>query len=230
MKNGYELKTQIESGPVTSQQIMSVLESTAGGDTERWNLSSQDLAQRYNAMWMLARCVVNLEKPVVGPGELLCQTCHRDFNGILFYRDFDLYLNGQKLGEAVQAWIVSDITSRKMLKLNDMPGFEMPPCQQPRETQIAKLKTPRELVEAGTYEVTRDDIDINGHMNNSRYLSAAQSVLDRDFPVRNFQTGFLKETRLGQRINLLKADTDKGIHVRGIHDNGAACFDVLFFK
>lgn len=229
MKSYFETKTVIDESTLTAQQIMSILESAAGGDTSRWEVSTEQLAERFSAVWMIARCVVNLDKPITGPGELICRTCHRGFNGILAFRDFDLLFDGEKIGTVVQAWIISDIATRKMLRPENIPGFVLPDSEDPRDTLISKLKAPKELTRVGSYTVLESDIDANGHMNNSRYLSAAQSLLGEDFKVSGFQVGFLKESMLGDNITLYRADTDGGIHIRGCHDNGTACFDVLFF-
>ena len=230
MKSYYELTLNIDETTLSAQQIMSILEAAANGDTARWELTFKEIAKRFNAFWMLARCAVKLNAPIKGPGELTCRTCHRGFNGVLAYRDFDLLLNGEKIGEVVQAWIISDIATRKMLRPDNLPGFVLPECEEPRDTQLSKLKVPKELAKVGSYTVSQSDIDGNGHMNNSRYLSAAQAVLGNDFEVCDFQVGFLKESMLGDRISLYRADTDSGIHVRGCHDNGTACFDVFFFR
>lgn len=229
MKSYFETKTVIGEKTLSAREIMSVLEAAAGGDTSRWEVSTQELAERFGAVWMIARCVVKLDKPVTGPGELICRTCHRGFNGILAYRDFDLFLNGDKIGTVVQAWIISDITTRKMLRPDNIPGFVLPESEDPRDTLISKLKAPKELTRVGSYTVSQSDIDTNGHMNNSRYLSAAQNLLEENFKACDFQVGFLKESMLGDRISLYRANTDDGIHIRGCHDNGTACFDVLFF-
>lgn len=229
MKNYFEYSMDIGDETLSAREIMLVLQSSANGDTARWELTFEEIAKRYSAFWMLARCVVNLDRPVTGPGQLTCRTCHRGFNGILFYRDFDLLMNGEKIGEAVQAWIITDIASRKMLKPDNMPGFVLPECEEPRDTQIAKLKVPKELKSVGSYTVSEADIDGNGHMNNTRYLSVAQAVIGDNFKAQSFQVGFLKESMLGDRISLYRADTDAGVHIRGCHDNGTACFDVLFF-
>ena len=229
MKSYFETKTVIGNRALTSRDIMSILESAAGGDTERWEVSTEQMARRFGAVWMIARCVVKLDKPITGPGELVCRTCHRGFNGILAYRDFDLFFDGEKTGTVVQAWIISDIATRKMLRPDNIPGFLLPDSEDPRDTQIVKLKTPKELINVGRYTVTEDDIDLNGHMNNSRYLSAAQALLGEEFKAQSFQVGFLKESMLGDNITLYKAETDSGTHIRGCHDNGTACFDVLFF-
>ncbi|MBE6992206.1 MAG: hypothetical protein E7430_06485 [Ruminococcaceae bacterium] len=229
MKKYYETKIDIGSKILSAQEIMHVLEDAANGDTARLGLNFEGMIRKYRAFWMLARCIVRLDKPVIGPGELICRTCHRGFNGVLAYRDYDLLLNGEKLGEVVQVWIISDIATRKMLRPDSLPGFDLPDSEDPRDTQIAKIKAPKELKYAGTYIVSPEDIDGNGHMNNTRYLGAAQSVLDEDFKAVSFQVGFLKESMLGDRISLYRADTDAGIYIRGCHDNGTACFDVLFF-
>ena len=228
MKNCFETKTVIGDKTLSAQEIMSILEGAAGGDTARWEVSTEQMAKRFSAVWMIVRCVVNLKSPITGPGEVICRTCHRGFNGVLAYRDYDLFLNGELVGTVVQAWIISDIATRKMLRPKNLPGFVLPDSEDPRDTLISKLITPNDLTSVGSYTVVPSDIDANGHMNNSRYLSVAQALLGEDFKVCDFKVGFLKESMLGDNISLYGADTDEGIHIRGCHDNGTACFDVLF--
>ena len=50
------------------------------------------------------------------------------------------------------------------------------------------------------YEVCKQDIDGNGHMNNTIYAKIVQSTIDKFDKYNFFQINFVKETLLGQKI------------------------------
>ena len=63
---------------------------------------------KYNLFWMLARLWYRLDRPLKWGERVTVRTWHRGGKGASTYRDFDLLVNGQPVGEAVSLWVLAD--------------------------------------------------------------------------------------------------------------------------
>ena len=90
----------------------------------------------------------------------------------LGHRGYEVYApSGERIAAAVSAWTVMDLASRRLTSLPEHLAALYPvktlPCIPFSSRAIPRL---REGVRSADVLVRRDDLDINGHVNNSRYL------------------------------------------------------------
>ena len=90
----------------------------------------------------------------------------------LGHRGYEVYdAAGRRLVAAVSAWTVMDLSTRRLTSLPEHLAAMYPvktlPCIPFPSRTIPRL---REGVRSANVLVRRDDLDINGHVNNARYL------------------------------------------------------------
>lgn len=221
-----EIAVNLPEGPVTWVSLMHVMEDAATYHCSLIGANNSQLEKKYNAIWMLVRCQIILDRPLCGPCRFSCVTNHRDFDGVLVYRDFDFYADGQHIGQASQAWIVAAMDDHRILRPSMVREYEGWAPDNIRSGRMNKLKPPAELLPLADYVVSEEDIDFNHHMNNCRYVAAAETILGRE--AKWMKAGFLKECHLGDTLHFSIGNIDGGWFLRATDDEGKPCFDAEF--
>ena len=112
--------------------------------------------------------------------------------------------SGQVLLEGSALWTLMDQESRTMV-FPDEHGVVIPGHITGWETPLPRAPKPLALTEAAEYTVPYSSIDLNGHMNNVRYLDLAEDVLPAELhtrPLREILVEYTNEAKLGERIKL----------------------------
>lgn len=194
-------------------------------------VSREEMLARYNTFWMLARVWFRLERPVGAQEVVQLRTWHRGGKGVTIYRDFDISVKGEPVGEAVSAWVLADQDTRKMMRFGDIVQFRQTTggslC---KDIRLAKLQLPAALTEVGRRRLYDSDTDVNGHVNNARYGDLATDALglealDDSYFIQQMQVGYLSESMPGDELLLLTAQEGGKYFARGAGADGAAHFD-----
>jgi acyl-ACP thioesterase len=122
------------------------------------------------------------------------------------FRDYELYVGREKVGECTSSFTVIDTKTRKLAQ-PDWSRFENA-WRQGAALALEPGKIPpdpkaRDLAE---FEVRNSDLDLNDHVNNTKY---AQWVLDavsldavKSVDVYEYEINFLAETKKGDLITV----------------------------
>lgn len=183
--------------------------------------SREEMLERHHAFWMLARIWYQLDKPLTMGEPVTIRTWHRGGKGAILYRDFDLYQNGQWIGEAVSAWVLADWESHKLCKLSHLEEFQRNTGGELCKSKtLGKLRHPTQMDLAEERLLHYSDTDINGHVNNARYADFTCDALHLEQLgqgrfVSSLQIGFLQECKAGETLPLYTASDETGYFVRG---------------
>lgn len=124
-----------------------------------------------------------------------------------------LSANGEVLFRAAALWLIMDRTSRAMI-LPDKSGVDVPGL-----VRADVLSTPGSLppIVSGrnvTRRVSYSELDVNGHMSNTKYLDWLEDLMPgsfhREHPLRGFQVSYLSEAREGENLDLQWDMTPEG--------------------
>ena len=156
--------------------------------------------------WVLSRMHFRfLEAPGWGDG-LLIRTWHRGAFGPFFVRDFEVLGNGgRRVAEATSSWVVIDVSSRRMVRPEEVLPKDDSSCHDfGIETPAGKVTMPRgaEPEFVMTHKVAYSDIDLVGHANNARYVAWAMDCMDGDPKVDEVEIVFHHESVAGDEIRL----------------------------
>ena len=92
--------------------LMGMLQEAATQAACALHVSRDEMLERYNSFWMLARLWYRLDVPLSWGDTVHIRTWHRGGRGASTYRDFDLFVNGQPVGEAVSTWVLADAATQ----------------------------------------------------------------------------------------------------------------------
>jgi len=163
----------------------------------------EDLIRR-GTIWVLARQKLVMSDWPVWGDRVAIRTWGRPTAGPLALREFEIVVGDRKLGECTTSWLILDLQTRRPTKL-DRAAFDRQ-CRTDGFLTIEakKIAVPSGLKPAAEFQVRNSDLDVNGHVNNTRY---AQWILDSmaaeelvSFRLEEYEVNFLSETRVGDTV------------------------------
>lgn len=203
--------------------------------TEHAVLTASDqsyLTAEYHAIWMLVRVWYRLRRPLRMGERLALRTWQRGAGGLIVYRDFDLLVADELVGEAVSAWVVADIDSRKMLRPGSVEHIAMAPVPDcVKDKQLKLIHTPKERKRIYTKTVRYSDLDINGHMNNTKYADVMLDALTveelRDRFICEMQLNYSRECLAGESMDICRCMGEDSCYIDGCSEDGTRRFETI---
>ncbi len=137
--------------------------------------------------------------------------------------------SGERLGMAATLWVLMDLTTRRMAAPN-LLGHEIPAPALPMPMNLPARALP---VESETMTSTHiplyEEIDLNGHVNNTRYLSWICNALGvdvlREKRVSSLSINYAHEILPGQEVTLHTQVEAASFRMSGEVD-GVTCFSL----
>lgn len=167
-----------------------------------------------NAFWVFTQQKLKMQRWPKWQDHVVVKTWPRKIHGLKAYRDYTIHVGDELIGESVATFMVLDGKTRKPTQpklseeiINGIPDKEL-------EIIPEKVMVPSGLEYANTIMVRNSDLDMNNHVNNTKY---AQWILDtikldyhRRFVVSEFDMNFISECRLGDEIEISLLIDEKG--------------------
>ena len=183
--------------------LLNLLQDAAWMHAKSAGWGFEDLIAK-GTIWVLARQKLILSDWPKWEETVTLHTWGRPGGGVMALREFEIFIGERKIGEATTTWLVLDYHTRKPQKL-DRVSFDLL-CREEGNLTIAASRIPirHDLAEAARFEVRNSDLDVNGHVNNTRYgqwLTDTMSAGDHArYAIGEYEVNFLSETSLGDTI------------------------------
>jgi acyl-ACP thioesterase len=191
------------------------------------------MRERFNAAWILTRIRVDIMEPAVWRDELVIETWNRRHSRVTFERDFIARsARGGTVAAAVTSWVVLDVDTRAMKTAADF-GFNIPDIDMPRaiDCSLGRIRSPIELEPVYIKSTRYSDIDVNGHVNNARYVDFAMDCIPIErhmtHRVSSIEIGYVNEAREGDAISLRcasPASEPDAVYIDGVDAKSDAAF------
>lgn len=222
-------------GMCKASALLNHLQDAATLAAEAGGFHREMLMERYGAFWMLARSWYRLDRPLRFEDQMTVRTWHRGDRGAMMYRDYDIYADGQLVGESVSGWVLASLEGHKLMRLSSVTelagtgGGEL--C---KTMTLSKLHCPEELVQVERRPMRYSDSDLNGHVNNTRYADFACDAvemdrLEEDRFLASMQIGYLAECRPGEQLDIQSGGQGDQRYVRGLDESGKSRFEAALF-
>jgi len=194
--------------------MLNFLQDTAWIHAEHLGWGFEDLIAK-GTIWVLSRQKLVMTDWPVWEDKVTIETWPRRSGSILALREFAILATGKdgiekKVGECSTSWIVLDWTTRKVQKLDRiMSGME---TRSEGVLDIAAERiTPRQdLPEIARFEVRNSDLDVNAHVNNTRYAQWLTDTMTTDelarYAIAEYEVNFLAETGVGDTVVIERDD------------------------
>ena len=171
--------------------ILEIMQEMAGAHAEMLDVGRARLSPM-NLAWVLTRVEVRMARYPVS-GEIITVETFPMPNRRVFFPRYFIFRDaqGEQIGCAGSLWVVLDITTRRMGDPSQISAM------MPDNRDLAApmgLPATVEEVAGMSIEAVRmpvyTDLDVNGHVNNTRYLDWCCNALGIDAMRRHVMTGF----------------------------------------
>jgi medium-chain acyl-[acyl-carrier-protein] hydrolase len=168
--------------------------------------------QRINKFWVLSRLRLEIQRYPLWAEKVTVNTWPRAAKSVFALRDFELLdVAGARLGAGASAWLILDGTTRKPQRVDKLLA-SINISSQTRATS----QEPEKLLSCGQLQtqipvrVRYGDIDVNSHVNNSRYigwlLDAYPIEFHRAHAAAVVDVNFLAETLVTDTISVVSQE------------------------
>lgn len=157
-------------------------------------------------MWVLSRLLIRVERLPIWGETIRVETWPSGIKSIFAQRDFEMFdAAGHRLLAGVSSWLVLDSDTRKLQRIDKLLAT-FPAVARPRalERDPDKLETNELAKEPTIFPVSYSDLDVNGHVNNARYIGWLLDSYPMDFhrshAVKELEISFVSEACVGEQV------------------------------
>ena len=209
---------------VSASNVLRFMQDAAFSAMKEDGLSYNELFERGYA-FILSRTRMSLYAPIYSHEKLEVQTWACESRGVQFNRCYRILRDGAIVAEAVSVWALYGTCDKRLHRVtefdlgyrtDDMIELDLP----------ARFKIPDdvEMRLVGERTVEYADIDLNGHMNNTRYPDVLCGYIPEDMRgqrVISIGISFLSEAPLGETLKIYSGTSDGVHYIRTIRENGS---------
>lgn len=196
--------------------IFAYFEDVAGNHASALDIGFETISKDLNLAWVLTRIKVDILKLPVWKEGITVETWPHKPQKVKFLRDY--YIKdeeGNILIKASSIWALIDIDTRELQK-TDRLSFELPEWVEDKAVTDSheRFKPVHELKEAYKKVIGCTDIDMNGHLNNSRYIDYIMDCFNmndlKSHKVSSIEVNYINEALPGDTIILRKEASMEG--------------------
>ena len=213
---------------VKLSSVFSYLQDAASLAADHLGYGISTLVENFDVVWVLAKIRVEIDRLPEWDEELTIVTWPLEPKRVEFERDFYIIdKKGDIIIKAVSVWVLMDIKKRR-LKRADTVGIQYANIENKRALEVkpGKLKDFGQLQSVYEKVIGYSDIDINGHLNNSKYVDYIMDCFPvndhKKFQMNAIEVHFVNEALPGDTVQLFK-DTSRiqeGIvYIEGLNKN-----------
>jgi medium-chain acyl-[acyl-carrier-protein] hydrolase len=201
------------TGRLSPGSLFSFFEDLAGRHADLLGWGRDNLISN-GYFWALSRMTVKIQRMPSVYDEVTLRTWPRGTDTVFALRDLEMYdAAGIRMAGAASSWVIVDYQTRRaqrpdkaLLNMNflipeakalDSNAVKIPPIPS-GDHQITILK------------VKLDDIDVNRHVNNARYVHWVMNCYEPEFIITHIpetiEVNYLNEGHLGEMINIFTAN------------------------
>lgn len=223
------------TGRLKLSSLFQFFQDTATLHAESLGLGMEEMHKTYNALWVLVRMRVHIEKYPIWGDRVTVETWPEKPRKFEFYRNFVAKNNkGDIFAKAVSTWVVIDMDTRKLKILEPLPSaYPLSNRQRPIDCKLGRLQPNGPLEMVYKRLIGYSDIDVNEHLNNSKYIDYIMDCFSLEYHkkciIESIEINYKSEAFAGDNIILLKDKTSTDsdlIYVEGINEDN----EQLIFK
>ena len=182
---------------------------------------SRDFGQKLfelGLMWVLSRFEIKVHQMPSWGDKIIIKTAGRGIHKLFALREFLVEdVHGNILAEAMSAWLLLDIKSKRPLRPAQALRSELFNPNRDETLNSEKIVV-GELNETGTFiRVRYSDLDMNNHVNNVSYIRWVEDFcFEKELPFSDLLINYVSEATLGEEIELMFNRSNENTYIVGI--------------
>ena len=217
--------------------LLSYLEDMGGIHSNMVGNGIWDIERTKQSWVLLSWKVKIINRPRYGD-TIKIRTWSRKMDKLYAYRDYEIFdKNGNTIGKATSRWILLDIESRKILKLDEV--LENLYTKEDIDilkvdTDFGKLKEPENYTLDSEFKITKNLIDINNHVHNLYYMDIAENIIPdevlKNIELNDYEVMYKKEIKKDEVINCLYKELEDSYIVAIKNNDKSVLHAILKFN
>ncbi|MCG7409667.1 thioesterase [Paenibacillus sp. ACRRX] len=212
--------------------LLEWMQRAGDADITQSGIILEELMQRGMA-WMLTTVDLEIYRMPRYGETIQLDTWHKGSKGVQWLRDFRIYGPDQEqVAQARTVWVLVDLNKRRILRASALP-YEVQPHTSDSVGEVPeRVEIPSNILLDHAYDlkVRQSSIDMNGHMNNTKFADVcldALTVKRLDAGITRFRITYHQEARLDEEITVFRScGVDSGsCFVSGRSGEGKKYFD-----
>ncbi len=222
-KKVYELRyTDVDAfDNLKPSSLLSFLQESACLSADELGFGYADIAPK-NMGFIIVNWYIDFFRPVKLGDKLEVHTWPLRPKFLIFLRDFELFVNGEKVGVATARWCMVDTENYSVLPANayfkeeDFVNYN---TERSIDFKAWKIPAIEDGEKVYTKKVTYSDYDHYFHVNNTKYadfLIDAFSVEEfKNKYIKNLQVTYVKQCKMGEKIEFFRCEKDGAYYIEG---------------
>ena len=208
--NIYETKLRLRSTDVGIERrlrpsvLLSWIQESAIAHTQELGMGREKTLDK-GLLWVVTMHSAKIERMPVYDEDVVLRTWPGPTMHLIFPRYFGLFsADGEALVKASSLWSLIDSRTRSIV-FPEKHGITIDGQTIGGEIPLPSPVRKAELKSCRSFTVPYSFVDLNGHMNNARYLDLAEDCIYEEVQGRElkaFRMEFIREVRLGDCLEL----------------------------
>ena len=209
-------------GRLKPSMLLLYAQEVAGHHSDQLSFTYEELARR-GLFWAIIRNRVSITRLPREHENITIETWPMPTTRTAYPRSTVAYdEQGNELFRCISLWVLMDVNSRAMV-LPGRSGVELEGTLRGLELPAPKSLAPRPLGKQLGRCVRFTDLDVNGHMNNTKYLDWLMDLLPswfhREHTLKDFTLCYMNEALEGQPLQIHWELDETGALQVDIHRN-----------
>lgn len=206
--HSYEVDSK---GRAALSALGNYMQESAWRHAERLGLGFSQLSRK-NLSWVLSRQRMVIDAFPKWGDTIKVMTWPTGHDRLFCYRDFKLLDAADGvIGKATTAWFAIDMASRRPQRADTYFHLRIPAgVEQVFSDKLGKLPAPDATDFTGRVRVGYRDLDVNGHVNNTRYMDWLLAGLALDFlkahTLKELEINYLSEALYDDEISIRREE------------------------
>ena len=208
---------------VSPTAMMRFMQDAANCHMEGAGASYDELFDSGRA-FVISRFAATFHAALRSHDEIVVETWAAPSRAASFNRCYRVIRGDAVIAEATSVWALIDLASGSLVRVEDA-GVDYGCDEALMIDAPLRFRVPAdtEAREVGRHAVAYADVDVNRHMNNTKYADLLCSFLPDVSDARRvcaLSIAFLSEAPLGDELTILRADTDDACFFRTLRSDG----------
>ena len=199
------------------------MQDVAAKHAAQYHFGFDDLAV-HDVFWVLSRVWIKVDRLPETDETINIITWPRGTDKLFALRDFKIYDdNTNEIGNATTSWLIVNKESFRPQKPVLLDDLVYPDIEPALTENAQKVNTPDDIVHSYQHTARFSDLDVNNHVNNSRYVDWLLDALtnnENNFKGCEFLINFNSQISQGDKLDIYyHQNNDSEFYLEGKSNN-----------
>jgi acyl-CoA thioesterase FadM len=213
-----------------ASSLFNIVQRATVGHAMALGVGQEEALNRYHGNWMALRIHIKLNRALVWGEQLRVVTSMRMPEEKRLNWDCDFYVDEEHVGESTTTWVLVDRVTKRTMPMNHIPEFPQAPVPGSKTYLPARIQFPDGMAEYDRRKLYYSDTDVNGHVNNARYVDLACDAAElhlrpKGVFLEEMDISYIGQCMAGEVLSLYRGKADGFIFIHGVGPDGSDRFD-----